>query len=226
MKGHAYHTYRLTSPDGLVSFEFQVRNTAWLLLSSRDSLTLRVCCCSTTCVGAAFTPRGRWMRSYSSPSRQSSARPRLPTTWWTSFLRSLCNDEPSNLRGSGPTRLPETRLCGAQNCTGCRPSQSESACSACSTSARAPDLVPSMRAVAPGTRSAAVTVSALGTVGLRARTGVNVAPSRSRRVVVFRSTLDSADSGSAVADGEAQETVAPTFPTWTLPTACARSWTR
>ena len=25
LAGHAYHTYRLTSPDGLVSFEFQAR---------------------------------------------------------------------------------------------------------------------------------------------------------------------------------------------------------
>ncbi len=27
LAGHAYHTYQLTSPDGLVGFEFQVRRT-------------------------------------------------------------------------------------------------------------------------------------------------------------------------------------------------------
>jgi 4-hydroxy-tetrahydrodipicolinate reductase len=43
LKGHAYHTYRLTSPDGLVSFEFQVRNTAVHLHSAEAHLHRNAC---------------------------------------------------------------------------------------------------------------------------------------------------------------------------------------
>ena len=44
LAGHAYHTYRLTSPDGLVSFEFQARATG--LQSRRQGSSLASCRCA------------------------------------------------------------------------------------------------------------------------------------------------------------------------------------
>ena len=82
LAGHAYHTYRLTSPDGLVNFEFQarVRASCRCMHASRRPLAHAR---STTCAAGPSTRKARWMLWRSSQRAHASAPQRRCSTWWT-----------------------------------------------------------------------------------------------------------------------------------------------